>query len=38
MKFLGEMLALLLLFFLFAGEPDVWDRLHDAALKVEICK
>ena len=24
--------------FLFYGEPDVWDRLHDAAMKIEACK
>lgn len=26
-------LGILLLFFLFIGEPDVWDNLHDYAMK-----
>jgi hypothetical protein len=24
--------------FLFEGEPDVWDRLHDKAMSMEVCK
>lgn len=28
----------LVLMFLFAGEPDVWDKLHDKAMSVEVCK
>ena len=26
-------LAILLLFFLFIGEPDVWDNLHEMAMR-----
>jgi len=26
-------LSILLLFFLFIGEPDLWDNLHDYAMK-----
>ena len=29
---------LLVCCFLFAGEPDVWDKLHDKAMAVETCK
>jgi hypothetical protein len=29
---------LLVLCFLFVGEPDVWDRLHDKAMSLETCK
>ena len=29
---------LLVLCFLFAGDPDVWDRLHDRAMTMETCK
>jgi hypothetical protein len=28
----------LALAFLFAGEPDVWDKLHERAMNGEICK
>jgi hypothetical protein len=28
------MWAILILIFLFAGEPDVWDNLHDYAMHV----
>jgi len=28
-----EILAILLLFFLFWGEPDVWDSLHSRAMQ-----
>lgn len=28
-----ELLAILLLFFLFWGEPDVWDALHNRAMQ-----
>ena len=31
-------LVCLILIFLFDGEPDVWDRLHDKAMNVEVCK
>ena len=24
--------------FLFYGEPDVWEKLHDYAMNVEVCK
>lgn len=24
--------------FMFIGEPDVWDKLHDMAMSVEVCK
>ena len=24
--------------FLFYGEPDVWDKLHDKVISMEICK
>ena len=30
--------VLLTLCFLFAGEPDVWDKLHDKAMSIEECK
>lgn len=33
--FLFTVLALL---FLFAGEPDVWDKLHERAMSMETCK
>ena len=29
---------ILAIVFLFVGEPDVWDRLHDKAMNVEQCK
>lgn len=29
---------ILILCFLFAGDPDVWDRLHDKAMTTETCK
>ena len=29
---------LLALAFLFAGEPDVWDKLHERAMSMETCK
>jgi hypothetical protein len=29
---------LLVVVFLFAGEPDVWDKLHDKAMNMENCK
>jgi len=28
----------LALAFLFAGDPDVWDKLHEKAMSVEVCK
>lgn len=30
--------ACLVLIFLFDGEPDVWDRLHDKVMSMEVCK
>lgn len=24
--------------FLFYGDPDVWDRLHEKAMSMEVCK
>jgi len=33
-----EILILILLIFIFVGEPDVWDKLHDKAMKMENCK
>ncbi len=33
-----DLLILMLLIFLFVGEPDVWDKLHDKAMSVENCK
>jgi hypothetical protein len=33
-----EVLAILLLVFLFYGEPDVWDNLHSKAMSMETCK
>ncbi len=32
------MVWLLVLVFLFQGEPNVWDRLHEKAMSMEICK
>lgn len=29
---MGDILAMLMLVFLFYGEPDVWDKLHDRAM------
>jgi hypothetical protein len=29
---MSDLLVILLLFFLFWGEPDVWDKLHDRAM------
>ena len=29
---------LLVVIFLFAGEPDVWDKLHEKAMSMENCK
>lgn len=31
-------LAILLLVFLFAGEPDVWDNLHDYVMQITATK
>jgi hypothetical protein len=33
MKFFFETLTLLAVFFLFTGEPDLWDALHDRAIE-----
>jgi len=38
MKDLGFILSILLLVFLFQGEPDVWDKLHDRAMAMDICE
>ncbi len=38
MKDLGFVLAVLVLVFLFQGEPDVWDKLHAKAMTMEFCK
>lgn len=32
------LLAMLALIFLFSGDPDVWDKLHDRAMQTEVCK
>lgn len=32
------LVALMVLCFLFAGEPDVWDKLHAKAMSMEECK
>lgn len=29
--------AILILAFLFKGEPDLWDKLHDAAMRWPVC-
>ncbi len=29
---------LLVVVFLFTGEPDVWDKLHEKAMSMETCK
>jgi hypothetical protein len=29
---------LMVVVFLFAGEPDVWDKLHDKVMSMENCK
>jgi len=29
---------LFVVFFLFAGEPNVWDKLHDKTMSMENCK
>jgi len=31
-------ILLLVLVFLFQGEPDVWDKLHDYVMHMEVCK
>lgn len=31
-------IVVLVLIFLFDGDPDVWDRLHDKAMGVEVAK
>lgn len=33
-----DILILILLIFIFVGEPDVWDKLHDKAMNMENCK
>ena len=33
-----DVLIFMLLVFLFAGEPDVWDKLHDKVMSMEQCK
>jgi len=38
MNELGFVLAILVLVFLFQGEPDVWDKLHAKAMSMEVCK
>jgi len=38
MNFFLEMILLCVLVFLFHGEPDVWDKLHAAAMNIEECK
>jgi hypothetical protein len=30
---MSDLLVILLLFFLFWGEPDIWDKLHDRAMQ-----
>ena len=37
MSFLGLVLSILLLVFLFHGDPDVWDQLHAYAMHIEEC-
>lgn len=32
------LVAFLVLFFLFQGEPDVWDKLHGIVMNMESCK
>jgi hypothetical protein len=36
MKMLGETLAILLLIFLLAGDPDAWDVLHAKVMGVVV--
>lgn len=36
MNNLGTVIAVLLLFFLFWGEPDVWDRWHAQAMNINF--
>jgi len=31
-------IAILILAFLFAGEPDVWDMIHNKTMSMEACK
>jgi hypothetical protein len=38
MNDLGFVLAVLVLVFLFHGEPDVWDKLHAKAMAMDVCK
>ena len=33
-----SILAVCILVFFFNGEPDVWDKLHDKVMSVEVCK
>lgn len=35
-SFFAEILALVLLVFLFYGDPDPWDKLHDAVIKMDF--
>ena len=32
------MVWLLVLVFLFQGEPNVWEKLHDYVMHMEVCK
>ncbi|CAB4181219.1 hypothetical protein UFOVP1300_27 [uncultured Caudovirales phage] len=38
MNTMTEILAVVVLLFLFQGEPDVWDKLHAKAMSMETCK
>jgi hypothetical protein len=38
MNTMTEILAVVILIFLFHGEPDVWDKLHSKAMAMETCK
>ena len=35
---LRYILVVFVLIFLFDGDPDVWDKLHDKAMQIETCK
>ena len=37
-SFFGECVAIAILFFLFHGEPDVYDKLHDMAMHAGECR
>jgi hypothetical protein len=37
-QIMKDWLILLVIVFLFYGEPDVWDKLHNYVMSMEVCK